>query len=296
MPCYHPMPAVRMSDGSVKFVSRNKRGVEASLELPCGQCIGCRLERSRQWAIRCLHEASLHERNAFITLTYEDSNVPPGGSLNYRDFQLFMKRLRKVAGKVTFYCGGEYGEQLARPHYHACIFGWDFPDKVYFKKSSDGSKLYTSKLLEKLWHLGMSCTGDVTFASAAYIARYCVQKVNGDAAKAHYETITDDGEIIYRTPEFNHMSLRPAVGKRWLDKFMTDVYPRDFVVVNGVKTKPPAYYDTLFEKENPGAFSEIVARRELDAENNLADNTWARLHVKETLQAARLNMLKRGSI
>ena len=136
MPCYHPMPAVRMSDGSVKFISRNKRGVESELELPCGQCIGCRLERSRQWAIRCLHEASLHERNAFITLTYDESNLPPGGSLVYRDFQLFMKRLRKVAGKVTFYVGGEYGENLLRPHFHACIFGYDFPDKVYLKKAS----------------------------------------------------------------------------------------------------------------------------------------------------------------
>ena len=98
------MPAVRMVDGSVKFISRNKRGVDGTLELPCGQCIGCRLERSRQWAVRCLHEASLHENNSFITLTYDEASMPPGGSLCYRDFQLFMKRLRKVTGKVTFYC------------------------------------------------------------------------------------------------------------------------------------------------------------------------------------------------
>ena len=294
MPCYHPMPAVRMTDGSVKFVSRNKRGVDATIELPCGQCIGCRLERSRQWAVRCLHEASLHESNAFITLTYDDANCPDGGTLRYRDFQLFMKRLRKVTGKVTFYCGGEYGEELARPHYHACIFGYDFPDKVYLKKSSDGSRLYTSKLLERLWPAGMSTTGDVTFASAAYIARYCVQKVTGDLAASHYRVITDDGEIIDRTPEFNHMSLKPAVGKRWLEKFRSDVYPRDYVIVNGVKVKPPKYYDVLFEKENPGVFSELVAQRELDAENQMFDNSFARLHVKETVQLARSAMLKRS--
>ncbi|AXH74320.1 MAG: replication initiator protein [Microviridae sp.] len=309
MPCYHPMPAVRMSDGSVKFVSRNKRGVESTLELPCGQCIGCRLERSRQWAVRCLHEASLHERNAFITLTYDESSVPLGGSLKYRDFQLFMKRLRKLVGKVSFYCGGEYGEQVMRPHYHACIFGYDFPDKVYFKKSSDGSKLYTSKLLEKLWPHGMSSTGDVTFASAAYIARYCVQKVTGDRAAAHYRVITDDGEIIDRVPEFNRMSLNPAVGKRWLEKFQTDVYPRDYVVVNGVKCKPPSYYDTLFEKENPGVFSELVAQRELDTINlqraypgEFSRNEYKyyflgivdRMSVKEQVHLARSNMLKRS--
>jgi hypothetical protein len=288
------MPAVRMTDGSVKFVSRNKRGVDACIELPCGQCIGCRLERSRQWAVRCLHEASLHESNAFITLTYDDANCPDGGTLRYRDFQLFMKRLRKVTGKVTFYCGGEYGEELARPHYHACIFGYDFPDKVYLKKSSDGSRLYTSKLLERLWPAGMSTTGDVTFASAAYIARYCVQKVTGDLAAAHYRVITVDGEIIDRTPEFNHMSLKPAVGKRWLEKYETDVYPRDYVVVNGVKVKPPKYYDTIFEKENPGVFSELVAQRELDASLQAFDNSYSRLAVKETVQLARSTMLKRG--
>lgn len=298
MPCYHPMTAVRMVDGSVKFVSKHKRGVEGDLQLPCGQCIGCRLERSRQWAVRCLHESTLHERNAFITLTYDESNLPPGGSLMYSDFQKFMKRLRKVAGKVTFYCGGEYGEGLSRPHYHACIFGYDFPDKVYLKKSSDGSRLYTSKLLERLWPFGMSCTGDVTFASAAYIARYCVQKVNGDRAKAHYEVITEDGEIIDRCPEFNHMSLKPAIGKRWLEKYQTDVYPRDYVVVNGVKTKAPKYYDILFEKENPGVFADLVAQRELDMANlRLYDSDEfrdGRLLVKEQVQLARSNMLKRS--
>lgn len=298
MPCYHPMPAVRMRDGSVKFVSRHKRGVEDTLELPCGQCIGCRLERSRQWAMRCMHEASLHDSNAFITLTYDDSHLPAGGTLVYRDFQLFMKRLRKVAGKVTFYCGGEYGEQLRRPHFHACIFGYDFPDKVYFKKSSDGSKLYTSNLLEKLWPLGMSSCGSVTFASAAYIARYCVQKVNGQAAESHYRVITDDGEIIQLLPEFNHMSLKPAIGKRWLERFESDVYPRDYVVVNGAKVKPPKYYDTLFEKENPGVFSDLVAQRELDMENlRHYDHLefWPdRMSAKEGVQIARSNLLKRG--
>lgn len=298
MPCYHPMPAVRMGDGSVKFISRSKRGVEASLELPCGQCIGCRLERSRQWAIRCMHEASLHESNAFVTLTYDDQNLPHGGSLCYRDFQLFMKRLRKLVGKVTFYVGGEYGEELARPHFHACIFGYDFPDKVYFKKSSDGSKLYTSDLLGKLWPLGMSSTGSVTFASAAYIARYCVQKVNGQLAESHYRVITDDGEIVDRVPEFNHMSLKPAVGKRWLEKFQTDVYPRDYVVVNGVRTKPPKYYDIIFERENPGVFSDLVAVRELDMSIAKLDNPDEffpeRMAVKETVQSARSNMLLRS--
>jgi hypothetical protein len=298
MPCYHPMPAVRMVDGSVRFISRNKRGVEGCLELPCGQCIGCRLERSRQWAVRCLHESTLHKDNCFITLTYSDENLPLGGSLCYRDFQLFMKRLRKAVGKVSFYCGGEYGEALARPHYHACIFGYDFPDKVFHSRASDGSKLFTSDRLAQLWPSGISTVGSVTFASAAYIARYCVAKINGQAAAEHYKSLTDDGEIIDRVPEFNHMSLNPAVGKRWLEKYQTDVYPRDYVVVNGVRTRPPAYYDTLFSKVNPGVFSELVAQRELDMANlRLYDSDEfrpPRMAVKEVVQLARSSMLKRG--
>ena len=300
MPCYHPMPAVRMSDGSVKFVSRNKRGVEASLELPCGQCIGCRLERSRQWAMRCLHESSLYDFNSFITLTYDDFNLPVGGSLDYVDFQKFMKRLRKrVGSKVRFYMGGEYGsEGTMRPHFHACLFGYDFPDKVYYKKTSSGEKIYTSKLLESLWPYGLSSVGNVTFESAAYIARYCVQKVTGDLAQAHYRVITDDGEIIDRVPEFNHMSLKPGIGADWLKKFRTDVFPRDYVVINGVKTKPPKYYDVLFEREFPGDFSQIVASRELDFVNlkhvDPAEFWDDRMSVKEQVQLARSSMLKRS--
>lgn len=286
-----------MSDGSVRFVSRSKRGAQDSLELPCGQCVGCRLERSRQWAMRCLHEASLHQDNSFITLTYSDSNLPRGGSLDYSDFQNFMKRLRKRVGtKVRFYCGGEYGQEQMRPHFHACLFGYDFPDKLYYKKTESGESIYTSKLLESLWPLGLSSIGNVTFQSAAYIARYCVQKVTGDLAEAHYRVVTEDGEIIDRVPEFNHMSLKPGIGKPWLEKFRTDVFPRDYVVVNGVKTKPPKYYDRLFEKEDPGLFSEIVAQRELDGygQRLLGEQSDARLAVKEQVTLARNSMLKRS--
>jgi len=290
-----------MVDGSVKFVSRNKAGVDGTLELPCGQCIGCRLERSRQWAMRCLHESSLYDRNSFITLTYDDEHIPPGGSLWYPDFQRFMKRLRKhIKAPVRFYMGGEYGETTARPHYHACLFGYDFPDKVYFRKSPSGEKLYTSAFLESIWPYGLSSIGNVTFESAAYIARYCVSKVTGDAAKSHYscsEYVDADGVIRDSVePEFNHMSLKPGIGASWLAKYQTDVFPRDYVIVNGVKVKPPKYYDTLFERDNTLEFSEIVARRELDGYSDFlrGEHSVARLSVKEQVHLARSSQLKRS--
>jgi len=242
-----------------------------------------------------MHEASLHDSNAFVTLTYRDECLPPGGSLRYRDFQLFMKRLRRRTGvAMSYYVGGEYGEQLSRPHYHCCLFGYDFPDKHYLSRSSDGSKLYTSALLDDLWSNGMCATGDVSFASAAYIARYCVAKVNGQLADSHYRRISDDGEIWHLTPEFNHMSLKPAVGKRWLEKYQTDVYPRDYVVVNGVKTKPPKAYDRWFEEKDPSMFDELRCIRELDATLVASDNSYARLAVKEQVASARVSLLKRS--
>lgn len=245
--------------------------------------------------MRCLHESSLYDSNCFITLTYDDDHLPLGGNLIYPDFQKFMKRLRKRFGSnIRFYCGGEYGETTYRPHFHACLFNFDFPDKVYFKRSSAfGDKLYTSKILEELWPFGMSSVGDVSFHSAAYIARYCVQKVTGDAALAHYRVVTPDGEIIDRNPEFNHMSLKPGIGSAWLAKYKTDVYPHDYVIINGVKVKPPKYYDKLFGRDSPDIMSSIKEAREYDGYLLRSDNTDSRLIVKEAVQKARLSFLKR---
>ena len=151
--------------------------------VPCGQCIGCRLERSRQWAIRCVHEASLHTDNCFITLTYSPDCLPSDGSLNHDDFQKFFKRLRKhiAPKKIRYYMCGEYGEdlqqpsKLGRPHFHACLFGLDFDDKQLYIVRDD-VKLYTSATLEKIWGKGFVTIGDVTFESAAYVARYIAKK------------------------------------------------------------------------------------------------------------------------
>jgi hypothetical protein len=173
---------------------------------------------------------------------------------------------------------------------------------VFYKNSSSGERLYTSKLLESLWPYGLSSIGDVTFQSAAYIARYCVAKRTGDAAKEWYacdEFVDESGEIRTSvTPEFNRMSLKPGIGSRWLEKYQTDVYPRDYVVINGVKVKPPKYYDILFERENPGVFSDIVAGHELDMANLVKRDHlefWPdRMFVKERVKLAQSSQLKRN--
>ena len=255
--------------------------------------------------MRCLHEAKLHTDNCFLTLTYDDDNLPSSGSLFYEDFQLFMKRYRKLA-KVRFYMCGEYGEETFRPHFHACIFGHNFPDRVLLKTTKAGSKIYTSATLQRLWPQGLSSIGDVTFDSAAYVARYCMSKVTGPDAKhayRRYSTSVDEihldmetGEIYSHelTPEFNHMSLKPGIGSQWFDKFRNDVYPHDYVIINGKEVKPPKYYDKLYSRTNPQDAEYVQHLRLLSGRARYSDNTPERLAVKEQVTKAAISQLKRS--
>lgn len=304
MACYHPIAAYRTADGSVVFSQLRRYDICSSIELPCGQCVGCRLERSRQWAMRCLHESSLYERNCFITLTYDEAHLPPDASLDYSHFQNFMKRLRfKFRGtRIRFYMCGEYGENFGRPHFHACLFNVDFDDKRVISRR-DGVTLYSSQLLSELWPFGFSSIGDVTFESAAYVARYIMKKITGDAAESHYRIVdSDTGEIRYRTPEFNHMSLKPGIGSEWLERYSLDVFPLDYVVIRGVKVKPPKYYDRLIKRaldwyphfiEADSLHDDLIESRVSRGVANRFDNTDARLAVREQVALARLSLLPR---
>lgn len=294
MACFSPLQAYQLSDGSIVFVERGD--VIRSLQLNCGQCIGCRLERSRQWAIRCLHEAQLHDFNCFITLTYSDEHLPTDNSLHYRDFQLFMKRLRRYFKHVPirFYMCGEYGTDFSRPHFHACLFGLNFPDLVYFGKSETGSLIYTSSTLKHLWPFGYSSVGAVTFESAAYVARYIMKKQTGHNSHLHYMDVDiSSGETTFRTPEFNRMSLKPGIGANWFSKFRTDVFPHDRVIVNGKAVKPPRYYDRLYARDFPIEFEATQFDREVKGRLLAADNTPSRLAAKKICVEARVERLAR---
>lgn len=299
MPCYRPIAAWQCEDKKLVFAATATRahgGTLRQLEIACGQCIGCRLERSRQWAVRCMHEAQLHELNSFITLTYADNQVPAGNSLNHRDFQLFMKRLRKhfKGQKIRFYMCGEYGETFSRPHFHACLFGIDFLDKEPITKLASQAKLFRSATLERLWPHGYSTVGAVTFESAAYIARYVMKKITGDQAKPHYTWIDENGEITEREPEYNKMSLKPGIGAAWLDQYHQDVYPSDQVITRGHAAKPPRYYDTRYhDKINSDTFEAVQLARIQEQRQHAEDNSDERLKTKETVTRAKINHLKR---
>ena len=269
--------------------------------LPCGRCIGCRLERSRQWAVRCMHEASMHKRNCFLSLTYAPEFLPEGGTLCYRHFQLFMKKLRKYFGgtRIRFYMCGEYGGKKGRPHYHACLFGVDFDDKKLWGKSDSGHNIYRSAILEKLWTFGFSSVGDLCFASAAYTARYIVDKVTGDLAVDHY-SVTDivnpvTGEVFQKVPEFNNMSRKPGIASDWFDKYSADVFPHDYVVVNGKECKPPRYYDKKWAEFFFDEFELIKKCREERAKTSPCRTSIGRWSAEKNKQA-QLKRLKRKDI
>lgn len=242
-----------------------------------------------------MHERQMHKHNSFITLTYAPDFFPPHGSLDYTDFQKFMKRLRKRKGFTRFYMCGEYGDNFGRPHFHAILFGQQFADRTPYRSLPSGSMLYRSQELEDLWPFGFSSVGDVTFESAAYVARYVMKKVTGRPAKMHYEAMDySTGEIIDRVPEFNKMSLKPGIGGSWFDKYSSDVYPHDRVIVNGKATKPPRYYDKLISKNPDFDFDSVQYKRYVDMISRLGDNTPERLIAKEIVTNARLSQLKRS--
>lgn len=321
MPCYSPLTAyvahgdIRYKNGVYKsYISFKKEDENCKeIKIPCGQCLGCRLERSRVWAIRCLHEASLYSDNCFITLTYNDDKVPSGsdrncckceifkrndrkicssvpGSLCKADFQRFMKRLRYYFRKnIRYYQCGEYGSKFSRPHFHACLFNFDFPDKKLFT-TKNGNKLYSSDILNGIWGAGFALIGDVTFESAAYVARYMLKKVY----KNKYDPERLKKYYNGRVPEFTTMSRRPGIGKDWLLKFKSDVFPDGLVTLRGgIKCKVPKYYESIYELTNSKDLIELRYKKEQSIMND-PNNTPERLEIRGEIQRARANLLKRG--
>lgn len=301
MACYYPLRAWRWkgaktANGKVPLIFKyDVRRAGEELEVPCGQCIGCRLERSRQWAIRCIHEAQLHRDtggNCYITLTYDDKNLPycvdeetgemlP--TLVKRDMVLFLKRLRKMFGpKIRFFQCGEYGEENQRPHHHAILFNHEFKDQKFWK-TVNGFPVYVSETLSKLWPYGIHAIGEVTFESAAYVARYILKKANGNKAYSHYRG---------RLPEYVTMSRRPGIADGWFKKFSGDCYPSDKITLRGRKMRPPKFYDSRYELEHKEELAGIKSKRMEEAKKS-PDNTPERRKAREGVKQAQVKMLIR---
>lgn len=233
----------------------------------------------------------MHDANCFVTLTYDDSQLPDDLSVSHRAVQLFMKRLRKSVGKVRFFACGEYGERLQRPHYHVIIFGHDFPDRTPWRQTPTGYVVYRSTALEKLWPFGFCEIGTVTHQSAGYVARYVVKKVTGEKAADHYSRVhPETGELLSLRPEFICMSNRPGIGGSWYDQFSGDAFPSDFLIIEGSRVPVPRYYKKKLDERSALA---TTAARKQKAFRHADNNTPERLATRQELQLLRVQRLHR---
>jgi hypothetical protein len=310
MQCISPLTANRLKrpNKNGKYpLEVQKSGVEnfnphihsQQIEIACGRCIPCRLKKSYEWAVRAVHEAKMHDHNCFITLTYSDDNLPRDRSLDYEHFRLFIKRLRRKVkpAKISFLMSGEYGDEFTRPHYHACIFGYDFPDKYYWA-NRNGNDSYRSEILENTWKFGHAEIGELNFATAAYVASYTVKKVgeyDEQKFQEHYSWFDPStGEYFLRRPEFGRMSLRPAIGKRFYDAYGDDFH-KGYTTEGGRKRAIPEYYKRLAEKDLKDYVFELRQESEEKAKEQDRE-TSTRLKALETLCDIRTKRKQRGNL
>lgn len=272
MPCFHPVPAFQSGPGDrVRLLP--PLGT-ATLSLPCGDCIGCRSSRALQWAHRCTHEASLWENNCFLTLTYDDAHVPNPPHLDPRALQLFLKRLRRAvlpgrpdAGVVSrdlsqgirYFACGEYGERGGRPHFHLLLFNLRFTDTYQV-----GKAIYRSECVSRLWPDGGHALGECTAASAHYVAQYSLKKAGA--------RFVPDADGVAIPGPFLRMSLRPAIGARWLFRYLDDL-KFGYLVADGHRISIPRYYRSqlksffpVYSESLSGPFSQFGATFKSDSD------------------------------
>jgi len=230
----------------------------------------------------------MHSQNSFITLTYRDEELTWGverPTLVPVDLQLFWKRLRKKYGNgIRYFACGEYGERFSRPHYHACIFGLDFEDKKYIS-TENGNKIYRSDALSDLWPYGNNVIGDVSFESAAYVARYIMAKKLGETESYYSEQSIE--------PEFVRMSRRPGIGSTYLQKWKRDIFPSDSIVIRGVECQAPKYYLSQYEQMEPIKFLRVKNKRKNKQKQNALNNTAYQLRIRQIVKISRIKALTR---
>lgn len=284
-----------------------------NIKVPCGKCIGCKLDYSRSWALRSMHEAQLYDNYtncSFVTLTFNDEMMnrrENPHSLNKKAFRTWIKRLRKAIkcdyGKeIRLMACGEYGSKHKRPHYHIIIYGFNFPDKRIWKYTRIRGQdiiYYRSPFLEKIWtpahsfeSYGFSVIGEVNFESSAYVARYCTKKLFGKQA------------IIYNDieHEFLTTSRMPGIGYFWLKKYFSEIFNRGFCYNHkGYKVPIPKYYvyklqqldEQLYIKYRIETFQKLCDNLFQNYSDPHIDNTHMRLLAREEFKKMNLDLLIR---
>lgn len=296
MSCNKPLIAFQADEPNSAgkcAISFSPDGGSHPVALPCGQCMGCRLDKARSWAMRLHVEGLEHAQSCFLTLTYDEVNIPYANSLLPDDLQRFIKRLRKHLGstRIRFYGVGEYGGKFDRPHYHVLLFGFNFPDRRVYLDRGDYT-VDNSRTLSALWPFGHATVQNNSFEAGAYCAKYSVKKITGEKAPEHYTWIDEDtGEVFTRYPEFSRMSRRPGIGAAWLEKYYSDLFPKGYVTNGkGVKIPPPEYFNKLYEKWFPEAMAALKDERREDVFTRYMEANIERMEAREAIQKRKVNL------
>lgn len=286
MPCYHPLLGVwkgeKTASGSKRYEIignvdfRDCPPMYEHVMIPCGKCIGCRLDYSRSWADRMMLELEDSGKGLFLTLTYDNEHMPVSmidvdgtvyGTFDKRDCQLFMKRLREYFSdlRIRFYLAGEYGPKTQRPHYHAILFGIgldDIRDKVFKGKNELGQDFYISDLMAHIWKNGFILMSDVSWKTCAYVSRYVTKKMNGQY-DLKYATFN-------QLPEFALMSRRPGLGAGYL-KEHPECLDYSSIFLSGKdgskEIRLPKYYLKKLKFADPEKYDKICGERRRFAED-----------------------------
>lgn len=273
MACYHPMKAEPNgfgANGNVIYkITGEYLGIKdyKDIIVPCGRCIGCRLDYSREWADRMILELDYSKTALFLTLTYDDISVPRSDlgfmTLNTKHMDNFVRRLRRRFSEkeIRYFYSGEYGDTTFRPHYHGIFFGLeldDIEDLVFYKNNRDGDSLYTSVLLSELWSFGYVVVGRVTWHSCAYTARYVLKKLTGDWSKLYEEK-----GII---PPYSRSSRRPGIGGHFIEDYPEligkSISVSDPDIRRKIKrVKTPSYLLKKLDAINPELYNRIKSER-----------------------------------
>lgn len=295
MPCNYPLRGWRTHGGKITTRRAGAFRDLPPIDLACGRCTGCRIQRAADLTTRALHEAAITEQtegrsSSFLTLTYDDNNLPTDYGLQRDDLTKFLKRLRKAMGSFRYLACGEYGDTTRRPHYHALLFGLSFREdriQIEFNGTSEQPS-YLSPALSRLWKLGQHVVKDLTPENCAYVARYVMKKRTGDRAAETYRRTTDHHQWQV-APEFSAMSLRPGLGARWWERYRDDIRPGDELVLNGKRVHTPRYYDTLLERSDPARLAAIKKERKRNIRKETHESREARDLITERRAKQRNN-------
>lgn len=292
--CHSPLTAYPVSGGVVFSKPSGHSG--RTIQLPCKQCLHCRLTHAAEWGTRFMAESLFHGNSWFLTLTQDDEHASAWSSLDKAVLQAFWHRWRERGAKLRYGACGEYGDNTHRAHYHAAVFGPDIPGLEFFRKNERGERLYTSDWLSELWGRGFVTVAPLDAGTAGYVAGYCLRDMRAKQA-GWYDTVTPSGEYVERALPFFTMSRRPGIGRGFVERYGAQFEAGDFMIAGGRKVPTPKYFHRVLEAQSPELAAELQLRREAEVYSDRAkrERRPGRLEAKATVLAAKLGVARRGT-